>query len=263
MRIGIGIRKELKKYDLEYSVGDKVCFSWEEAEKYLKGKSKHVYFTTTKEIFNTFKILERNAALAHEIQKFREKFKITLDFVHANQYLVIPDEEGGYTTLPNFALSKKGIKYLQDILENFNTPKFFNLPILRDLFCFQVISDAPKIANISIVQGFDFVDSLVSIHITSSNVKKNTLLAFIDKNWGKIEEVLSKSQTMEIPYISDRDLRIFDLKQTGKTYRQISNIICKEFPEKDSNYDEATIKTAYQRAKKNISSVFERKHKLP
>lgn len=100
----------------------------------------------------------------------------------------------------------------------------------------------------------------ITIPITRHRLKK-----YIDNNWKYIKDNLDKLPKRKDFNISEKQLRIFEIKESNKklTYSDIANQIIKEFniddPEAKTN--EESIKTEYNRAKKKIESLAKYKKK--
>jgi hypothetical protein len=268
MKIGIAAGRIIidENYDLDMEdmkeIEDiKILYSWNDINKH--NKLKDAIFIS-KDFFDTVKILEYNILLEQEIKKFRQKFKIpdNLDFIefHNNNDCFRKQK----TEKENDKISWQERMYLHILLEGFNMPQWFKENVVNNgLFYTNVMGFINiKTENITFEVNGDNFSSAYRLDISiNTTIKKNTLISYINKNWKKISAEISKLPPLEKYSLSDRDIRIVDLKNEGKTYRQITDIIAKKFKDKDSNFDEATIKTAYLRAKKLISSVFERKSK--
>lgn len=104
----------------------------------------------------------------------------------------------------------------------------------------------------------DWDDYYYNITIQIKNqVSKNELINYIENNWENI------SKSMHLPpenkfFISPRDQRIIELRdKKGFTFKQVADKIIStlNLTNSDGKINEDSVKTAYSRAKKKISSL--------
>jgi len=92
----------------------------------------------------------------------------------------------------------------------------------------------------------------------TKKISKNELLKYINSNWTEISKLLDYLPEVKHFYISPRDMRIVELRDTQKLkYNEIAQQIIKEFSIDDINgsVNEDSIKTSYMRAKSKIEEL--------
>lgn len=103
----------------------------------------------------------------------------------------------------------------------------------------------------------DSVVDGVEIYI-SKRVSKNEMHKFIESEWLGISDLLNKLPEHEHFYISNRDLRIVEMRDVEKLrYSQIVERITEEFAidNMDGTLNEDSVKTSYKRAKGKIVNL--------
>jgi len=86
----------------------------------------------------------------------------------------------------------------------------------------------------------------------------NSLRQFLNDNSEQLEAMFSKLYH-ETPSISERDLRIYEIRKTTKmTFDEIADRIVNEFKldDKDAEMNCDSARIAYQRARKRIAELF-------
>ena len=89
----------------------------------------------------------------------------------------------------------------------------------------------------------------------NSPITKNKLHNYIDSNWRQISGQSQRLTINKDSFISDKDLRIVELKNGQKKYGEVADIISEEFPEKYDKINEDSVKQAYARAKEKIQNL--------
>lgn len=101
-----------------------------------------------------------------------------------------------------------------------------------------------------------FLDHGLNINIRYNNVKKNTIVNYVERHWKELKEDIQALPSKGEYNVSERDWQIYELREKGITYSKIADKLSANNPDPDGAIDEAVVKTAYQRVCKKIDSVF-------
>ncbi|WP_428897453.1 hypothetical protein Dip518_001242 [Parelusimicrobium proximum] len=258
MKIGIAIKRKKnineKKAGLQFSF--EIVHTWKDLQKHNKMKGVR---PISRDFYDCVKLLEHNKILEEEILKFRKKFNINTEMDYPDVF--IRDKTTKYDKSSYKNMTER-LKYIGVIQQSFSMPAWLqNIRTFQILFYKGIVlPDFMPNVNISLTENFDpdYKSAPVKIFINYSDVKKNTLITYINDNWKQISEEVIKLPKPPKYFLSARDKEIYDLYKKGKSYRQIADIMA-EKSEDEAAADVAVVKTACRRADQLISSVFKRK----
>jgi len=232
--------------------------SWKEIQQH-----KEYGFTPTREVYNLIKGLEKNAEFEKIITSARKRVGLPENGISWQEYTskyfvgklrkLIGEER------------KKAIDLLCKVVKEITTIGGMNLN-------YHVSKQLPHLIYGNFVYfefppifwychgntedyGGDYYYHL-SIRI-NNKVTKNELINYIEDNWKNI------SRSMHLPpknkfFISSRDQKIIELKDKKRlTFNQIADQIISDLrlTNSDGKINEDSVKTAYSRAKRKISSL--------
>lgn len=242
----------------------KIAYTWSEI-KSLKGN-----FAFSRECFLKFKAIENNTFFWKEIIKSRANLNIPKEGLTWEKTRVFLEKELKDTLRRDGKPHEEEFVNFNKEIERINKILILNKPIrgcLEELICSNYISHNPFFTDESEIDyRFDdyaedresgIPDSvLVSIQYP---ITKNKLVQYINKNWSGIRELLNDLPNKKTFKISERDLKIFEIKTLfpNKTFSDIADDIVREFniDDPDSKINEFSVKEAYKRARIKISSL--------
>jgi len=216
------------------------------------------------DFYSSIKALEKNTKFETEVKNTR-------------QQLGLPDE--GYPTINEYIkaeypwLLKKAPKSnlvisvtenkdgaLTKLAAKFNLPQDIAEQIHHIVYASCVIAPPNKISHGPFIINEDpeteSTPWCFQISI-SSPVTKNKLISYIENHWTAMSEQINKLEKGGTVRVSDRDLRIVELRDVKKrSYSRIADDIIIEFAldNRDGSINEDSVKTAYKRAKNKILS---------
>lgn len=233
----------------------KILYTWDEVEKHNKQPNaipiKH-------EQWMLARLLERNNLLEKDIKSFQSRFG-----------QATTEEEKIKAVIPSHLANYKGMKhYLQ--VHNFSRKILYQGKEMGGddrllLFYANVLNTQPNglfpWTDRSITCEMPAINNnAVYLRIRYADVTKNAIITYIKRNWENIYSSMQSLPTSEKYLISERDLRIVELRDDDKEkYQSIADEIADTFTDQQ-DIDEASAKVAYQRAKKRISLLYV-KHK--
>ena len=243
-----------------------VVSTWEE----IRAKAKEGYRLQglTYSICQMFKALEYNEYFLKERERFRKEFQIPAR-VSFKKYL----EHSRYfakdkkITKKNFITSPffKEICFLGKVVQAYRMPNHIK-ELLRDLFYTGVVRFIPPFGGdvrIAIYPKQRWLHPKeVRLEITSPHMTKNALKKFIDLHWEMLQPYILALPAENNLLITEHDLEIMRLRKENKT---ISNVATEMYLAmnpgdvrygKEKEVKEATVKTAYFRAKEKIDELF-------
>lgn len=221
--------------------------------------------------FILFKALELNQDLDFELKKSRKNLELPEEGLSWEQYEkweIIPDKltaferekrDNFYRYYPkeiDRILRKMHLHLqVQEQLHNLILGNFVE-PDYRGIGYGYSGTNADEYESMDDFDDNTEIDT-VSIMMTKK-VSKNELIRFINKSWSDIDKLLGFLTEIGSVYISPRDLRIVELRDSQKLkYNQIAEQIVEEFSIDDINgtINEDSIKTSYKRAKDKIQNL--------
>lgn len=244
--------------------------NWKEIVKYSK-----TYPTFDENFYQLIKALEHSKEFEKEIIKSRERLKIPADGYSWKEYKKISDYK-------RKDQSEAEIQKMLFLIKNYPSEvaritKALGLDnritgSLKEIILTSTVTPPEYLSDIHYWlepdDSYQFMDKdeieeakevTKSFNIAfARQVTKNELFKFIENNWSEINQRAQKLPKKTNNYISERDLRIVDLRENSKlSFSEIVSQIAKEFKLDDpfGRINEDSIKTAYRRAKLKISSI--------
>lgn len=232
---------------------------WKEIQQYKE----YGYFTPTKDVYTLIKALEKNNEFEKIIISARKRAGLPEDGMSWQEYTntFFPGklrELSGNKRKEAIDLICKAIKevtFLRGMDLNYHISRQLHHLIYGNFVYFEFPPIFWDYHGDTRNDGGEYYYYL-SIRI-NNKVTKNELINYIENNWKNI------SRSMHLPpknkfFISPRDQRIIELRdKRGLTFNQIADkIISGLNPTNfDGKINEDSVKTAYSRAKKKITSL--------
>ncbi|MSU25805.1 MAG: hypothetical protein EXS44_00890 [Candidatus Levybacteria bacterium] len=244
--------------------------NWKEIGKYSK-----TYPAFDKNFYQLVKALEHSREFEKEITKSRERLKIPADGYSWREYEKMSDykrkDQSEAEIQKMLFLIKNypnevariarvlglGNRITDSLKEIILTSTVTSPDYLSDIHYWLEPDDSYAFMDKDEIEEAKEVTKSFNIAFTRQ-VTKNELLKFIENNWSEINRRIQKLPKKTNNYISERDLRIVDLRENSKLpFSEIVNQISKEFRPDDpfGRINEDSIKTAYRRAKLKIRSI--------
>jgi len=210
-------------------------------------------------------LLLNDQRFTQEINNLREDYAKNAPY----PYNILNDRSNGHLDL--FLLIKDELKGLTN---QYNLPQEYVFRFFVFMLCnafinitdedkedFIYLSDASDISHY--IRAIEEDEDRTGAIMIGSRCTKEELIEWLDKNWMDIEKDM-KDTLPEYPKGGKLYKNITvaqeiqELHADGKTYEEISDILCKKYPEKDCVYDSSWIKTTLsrhlKRSKKFISN---------
>ena len=244
----------LKKYTKTETIY-KTADTWPEMEKL----GKEGFETFNRKEYELIRAMGLNENLCREITAIRKKIGLPEQGLSVEEYIsIISDSEKAKDIIFNTEIRFN--KLIGGIHAGYVVSPEVSSQLYNLVLCNHAIPLPNKNAIYFASSGFSPLETDKN-HIVIAISRKasiNSLHRFINDNSEKIEEMFRKLYH-EGPTISERDLRIYEIKKaTNKPLDEIADQIIREFKldDKDAemNYDSA--KTAYIRAGKHIGKLF-------
>lgn len=244
----------LKKYT-DTGIVYKTARSWAEMEA-LGGKGFEIFDRKEYELILAMGL---NENLCREIVAIRKKIGLPEQGLGVNEFIsIISDPEKSRDII--FSTEARFNKLIDSIHTAHTVSPEVSSQLYNLVVCGHAILTPYKTAIYFASNGFSPLE-VDKNHVVIAISKRETIHSlhrFINDNSEKIEAMLNKL-SYESPTISERDLRIYELrKTTKKQFDKIADQIIQEFKldDKDAemNYDSA--KMAYLRAQKHIGRLF-------
>lgn len=239
------------KIGIKYAGSDKINFTWKDLKAQIEPSFKEIeiYY---KELYMFSRVLSLNNNFVNTYKKIRKKYGFDQfsDKLTSQNLLALkkidPELFNGIKKASN-----KGAK---EILSKFNIDFRWDY-LFINLVIFGYFSPGGDFYwhNAGYYKG----DNRFVIEVYHP-VSKNYLHKLVENIWKYSGEEINNLPKFNAINISDRDLRIVELRDEKKMkYIDIANQIEKEFKlnNKDGFLNEDSVKTAYKRAKKKITSL--------
>lgn len=215
-------------------------------------------------LFNFLEALSRNRAFEKEILNARKKCglpPVGLPPEDCLKEFIIGATKNKAMTGEMYSLISKAE---QAILKRFKLNPAISLNLIIPYGIYMPVFDELPSISLQIhdcdANGTPYNDvDKVSIDI-SRPISKHAVIKYINANWNAIEKGM-KRMTLSSPikHITQRDFEILDLKdKKNLLFTDVADIIHKKYSNSDpeAKINEDSVKTAYSRAKKTISSLF-------
>lgn len=222
----------------------------------------------TYHVFQMFKALEYNEHFLKEREKFRKEFNIPeeIDFkkyLENMRYFESKKKlsKANFTQSPLF----KEMAFVGNLEQKYRMP-YHVRELLIDLFYTGVVRFIPPYGGEVEIAVFPKQQWLnpkaVELKITSPHVTKNALKKFIDEHWERLEPYIRALPAENKTLISDNDLELMSWRKKYKTIPKMTMAIYLAknpgdvLTEKEKDVKEATVKSAFFRAKEKIDELF-------
>jgi len=221
------------------------------------------YFTPTREVYDLIKALEKNAEFEKIIISARKKAGLPENGISWQKYTntFFPGKlrklSGNKRKKAIDLISKalREVTFLRGMDFNYHISQQLHHLIYGNFVYFEFPPIFWYYHRDTEDDGDEYYYYL-SIRV-NNKVTKNELINYIEDNWKDI------SKSMHLPpknkfFISARDQRIIELRDKGKlTFNQIADKIISDLKINDprAKINEDSVKTAYSRAKRKISSL--------
>lgn len=236
-----------------------VISEWKEILQYRE----YGHFTPTREVYDLIKALEKNTEFEEIITSARNKAGLPENGISWQEYTntFFPGKLrklSGNKRKKAIDLTCKAIRevsFLRGMDFNYHISQQLHHLIYGNFVYFEFPPIFWHYHGNTEDDGGEYYYHL-SIRI-NNKITKNELINYIENNWKDI------SRSMHLPpknkfFISARDQRIIELRdEGGLTFKQIADTIISDFnsTNSDGKINEDSIKTAYSRAKRKISSL--------
>lgn len=245
------------------------------------------YVGPTRQQYQIYKLFEKNEPFWKELKKVRKRLSIpeegfsweVMRLVKSSAHtktdkerkLVLNEyynrfEDGWYTKKWN---EQEKLKrkfrfhpYVLDILDDLIDSQYVATYPMESLG-WDVRLSAEESEEIEIDPNYEIQLPESLIIWINERVSKHKLLRFIEDNWNEIDEMNQKLPNPNFFKLSDKEKRIYQLRNDGLTYSQITEEISKEFDPDylDDSINQDNIKTTYHRVKAKIESIALRRNK--
>lgn len=222
----------------------------------------------TYHVFQMFKALEYNEHFLKEREKFRKEFNIPeeIDFKKylENMRYFKPKKKlskANFTQSPLF----KEMAFVGNLEQKYRMP-YHVRELLIDLFYTGVVRFIPPYGGeveIAVSPEQQWLNpKAVELKITSPHVTKNALKKFIEKHWDRLEPYIRALPAENKALISDNDLELMSWRKKYKTIPKMTMAIYLAknpgdvLTKKEKDVKEATVKSAFFRAKEKIDELF-------
>lgn len=247
---------------LVYTPQAKVIYDWKNLRRYndyILNYNRDHYFL--------IKALEQNKEFEKEVLKARKILNIPEKGYTAEYYVNkndLTDFKSGKELLrrsreiTKFSLDVREVS--KRIIKKLQPPNYIRSQ-MEVLICGNFV--APTYQKISIIPKHRYIEDGKTYFITIaieiySKLSKNEFVRYINENWKFIEKEMAYLKPDNTVYVSNRDLRIIELRDKEKLkYKNIADRIESEFGNNDfsARINEDSVKTAYKRAKNKISGL--------
>lgn len=259
MKIKFALWKYIKDEFGELSpVSPIIVSEWEEVGE--KRKEGYDLQGLTYPIFQQFKGLQYNEYFLQEKRIFRKKFQIP-NRVSFSKYLKNIHYFMSPKNLTKERLTEE-IIYLNLLKTKYSMPSYI-YDSLGDLFYTGIIRFVPPLRDgldISVEPKQNWLPPRkVQIEIISPLVTQRMLIDFIRNKWGMLERQIKELPYFEKSLISDRDLKLLQMRQEGNSVRKMTDIICEEknkYSQKEIIIEESAINSAFYRATGKVDELF-------
>lgn len=206
------------------------------------------------EFYNFVRVLSHNNTFIKAWKKIRDEYEF-------DKILSSLDNRWNI----KFPLTKKSYYKYQDLVDEAASKlfKLFKLESKWEIYFGGLVSVGYFRCGEELIYDSDisFYDDKDKNKITINiyyPISKNKFDKYIKSLWPSLGKIIKQLPTKQKNTTSERDFRIYELKKTfNKKHKDIPNQIIKEF--KLNNYDgalnEDSVKTAYKRVRKIISSI--------
>jgi hypothetical protein len=244
----------LKKYT-DTGILHKAARTWPEMEKLRENG----FETFCRKEYELIRAMGLNENLCREVKAIRKKIGLPENGFSAEEFIaIVSDPEKSRNII--FNTEARFNKLIEGIHAGHTVAPEVSGQLYNLVVCGHAILTDYKTAIYFANNGFSKLE-VDKNHVVIAISKRETIHSlhrFINDNSEKIETML-KMLSYESPTISERDLRIYEIrKTTRRQFDKIADQIIQEFKldDKDAemNYDSA--KTAYLRAKKHIAKLF-------
>ncbi|MDQ3008008.1 MAG: hypothetical protein M3Q81_00235 [bacterium] len=228
-------------------------------------------FAPNRETFNLFKALEHNQDIDEELRKARKKLRLPVGGLTWEQFKQRKDTKADlskeeleniiyfihnhYKEISKIKRKLQLHPQVEEQLENLILGNFVE-PKYRDII---VGCNGANVHDYESMDDFDEHTEVDEVSVVlTKRASKNELLKFIDDNWNDIKKLMEMLPQEERFYISQRDLRIVELRDKQRMkYKDIADTITTEFSIEDISgaINEDSVKTSYKRARTKIDTL--------
>ncbi len=207
--------------------------------------------------FNFLKALIKNKNFVQEIRNIRKNSAIPLDGYDILNKQNNPDDNRPGKWISELR-KKIDDKLVLKLKKDYRIPNML-YSTLKDIILMNIVHlPLPKIALDVPYIGYENVNPDAIKIVINTKVDPKTLHRFIDDNWEDIEQALNKEESSEIK-ISDKALKILEMKDKGLTYTQIMDKLNESG--QGEYYDSGSVKQLNFRTNKQINSLSSNKKK--